>query len=265
MDETWYGRLDRGRPGLGMRGILILFLALLPEISIFAAPDFEAIKITQTEGGGQTYTVTLQVLMLMTVMSFIPAMLLTMTAFVRITIVLHFIRQALGTMQTPSNQVLVALALFLTFYIMKPVFDRIHDDAVLPYLEDKITMQQAVLKGAVPLRGFMLNQTRETDLALFIKISRHAEEFKDAADVPFSILIPAFIISEIKTAFQIGFLIFIPFLIIDLVVATTLMSMGMMMLSPMMISLPFKLMLFVMIDGWSMVIGTLTASFYMGE
>ncbi len=242
--------------------LLFILLPLLPW-SASAAPGFEAITIQPAENGAQTYTVSIQVIALMTAFTFIPAFLLLMTSFTRIIIVLSFMRQAMGTMQTPSNQILVSMALILTFYIMGPVFDQIHDDAIQPYLAEKLTMMEAIEKAGVPLRVYMLKQTRDTDLSLFTRLSGNEEGFENANDIPFKVLIPSYVISELKTAFQIGFLIFIPFLIIDLVVASTLMSMGMMMLSPMMISLPFKLMLFVMIDGWSLLIGTLTQSFYL--
>ena len=183
-----------------------------------------------------------------------------MTSFVRILIVLGILRQALGTQSSPSNQVLIGLALFLSLFIMMPVFDQVYDEALGPYMEEQMPAQEALARAAVPFRGFMLGQTRNDDLMLFANISG-SEEFETADDVPFSLLMPAFVTSELKTAFQIGFLILIPFLVIDLVVATLLMSMGMMMLSPMIISLPFKIMLFVLIDGWSLIMGTLAASF----
>ena len=244
--------------------ILICALVFIPFNFAMASPEFEAIKILPTKEGGQSYTVTLQILALMTSFTFLPAFLMMMTSFARIVIVLSFMRQALGTMQTPSNQIIVALSLFLTMFIMGPVFDRIHSDAIQPYLDEKITFPQAFEKAAIPMRSYMLKQTRESDIALFLRVSGRNKAINTPDEIPFTILIPAYSISELKTAFQIGFLIFIPFLVIDLVVASTLMAMGMMMLSPMMISLPFKLMLFVMIDGWSLIIGTLTSSFYLG-
>jgi flagellar biosynthetic protein FliP len=192
----------------------------------------------------------------------LPALLLTMTSFTRIMIVLSLLRQALGTGQAPSNQVLLGLSLFLTIFIMMPVLEQVNSNAVQPYLEEKIDVTAALAKASEPFRQFMLKQTREADLELFIRISGKSE-LESADDVPFSLLLPAYVTSELKTAFQIGFLIFLPFLIIDLVVASVLMSMGMMMLSPMIVSLPFKIMLFVLADGWSLIMEMLAASFYV--
>jgi flagellar biosynthetic protein FliP len=199
----------------------------------------------------------------MTALSLLPAALMMMTSFMRILIVLGILRQALGTQSSPSNQVLIGLALFLSMFIMMPVFDRVYEDALGPYLEEQIPAQEAMQRAAGPFRGFMLGQTRDDDLMLFANLSG-SETLESPEDVPFSLLLPAFVTSELKTAFQIGFIILIPFLVIDLVIATLLMSMGMMMLSPMIISLPFKIMLFVLIDGWSLVMGTLAASFSVG-
>ncbi len=243
-----------------MRGFLLLLgLALLPP-SVHAQ-GLDALSITTQGDGSQTYTLSLQVLILMTALTMLPAILLAMTSFTRIIIVLAILRQALGTAQTPSNQILVALALFMTFFIMSPVADKVYVDAVKPYLDDKLDVNIALSRAAVPVRGFMFEQTRESDITLFTEMSGH-DAFKDRDDVPFAILAPSFITSELKTAFQIGFLIFLPFLIIDLVVASVLMSMGMMMLSPLIISLPFKIMLFVLVDGWALIVGTLASSFY---
>ncbi|MGB4499557.1 MAG: flagellar type III secretion system pore protein FliP [Methylococcaceae bacterium] len=225
----------------------------------------EALTVTGNAKGVQTYSVTLQILALMTIMTLLPAMLLTMTAFTRIMIVFSLLRQALGTGQVPSNQVLLGLSLFLTIFIMMPVFDKVNIEAVQPYMEEKIDAMQAVEKASIPFRQFMLKQTRESDLEMFVRISGKAElENANAEEIPFSLLLPAYVTSEIKTAFQIGFLIFLPFLIIDLVVASVLMSMGMMMLSPMVISLPFKIMLFVLADGWALIMEMLAASFFVG-
>ena len=190
-----------------------------------------------------------------------PAVLLMMTAFTRIIIVLSLLRTALATPTSPPNQVLIGLALFLTFFVMSPVLDKMYQEAYLPYSQDKITLEQAYEKGSQPLKAFMLRQTRETDLALFVKIS-NSEPLQSADQVPLKILVPAYVTSELKTAFQIGFVVFIPFLIIDMVVASVLMSMGMMMVSPSVISLPFKIMLFVLADGWNLLIGSLVQSFY---
>lgn len=237
----------------------LLALAAFP-VQLWAEPGLAAIIMTPGEGGVQTYSVQVQVLMIMTALTLLPAALLMMTSFARILIVLAILRQALGTMQTPSNQIMIGLALFMTLFIMAPVFDQVYVDAVQPYLEEQITGEQAVQRAAAPMRGFMLPQTRESDLALFANISGRGD-IESPEDIPFSLLVPAFLTSELKTAFQIGFLMFIPFLVIDLVVASVLMSMGMMMLSPMIISLPFKIMLFVLVDGWSLVLGTLASSF----
>ena len=242
--------------------MLIILGFLLPSTSIWAAPGIEAVTVTSNPNGGQTYTVTIQILALMTMLTVLPSMLLTMTSFTRIMIVLGLLRQAIGTAQAPSNQVLLGLSLFLTIFIMMPVFDKVNSQAVQPYLEEKIDALTAIEKASEPFRKFMMKQTREADLELFMKISGR-EDFNSADEVPFSLLLPAYVTSELKTAFQIGFLIFLPFLVVDLVVASVLMSMGMMMLSPMIISLPFKIMLFVLADGWSLVLEMLAASFYI--
>jgi flagellar biosynthetic protein FliP len=236
-----------------------LLLGMFPVLAL-AAPGLAALKVEPGADGSETYTVTIQVLLLMTALSLLPAALMMMTSFTRVVIVLAILRQALGTQSSPSNQILIGLALFLSLFIMMPVFDRVYADALEPYLQEQIPAQDALTRAAIPLRAFMMAQTRDDDLMLFANIS-NAPPFESAEDVPFSLLMPAFVTSELKTAFQIGFLILIPFLVIDLVIATLLMSMGMMMLSPMIISLPFKIMLFVLIDGWSLVMGTLAASF----
>lgn len=244
------------------RLLIIGFAFLLIETPAYAVPGIEAVTVTTGKQGAQTYTVTIQILALMTLLTVLPALLLTMTSFTRIIIVLSLLRTALGTGQAPSNQVLLGLSMFLTIFIMMPVFDKVNTEAVQPYLEEKIDVTVAIEKASEPFRQFMLKQTREADLELFIRISGNAE-LESAENVPFSLLLPAFVTSELKTAFQIGFLIFLPFLIIDLVVASVLMSMGMMMLSPMIISLPFKIMLFVLADGWSLIMEMLAASFYI--
>lgn len=227
--------------------------------SVFAEPSIPALTLQTNAAGQQEYSLNIQILLLMTALTLLPAALMTMTSFLRIVVVLAILRQALGTMQTPSNQILVGLAMFMTLFIMAPVFDKIYQDAVEPYLGEQINLVQAVEVGAKPMHQFMIQQTREDDLALFSEMANVA--LNTPEEVPFRVLIPAFITSELKTAFQIGFLLFIPFLIIDLVVSSLLMSMGMMMLSPMIISMPFKLMLFVLIDGWALVMGTLANSF----
>lgn len=243
------------------RGLLILIFSLLPMMA-GAEPGIPAVTVTTAEGGGQSYTVTLQILALMTILTLLPSALIMMTSFTRIIIVLAILRQAMGVQSTPSNQVLIGLSLFLTFFIMHPVFDSAYQNGVKPYIDGGVEVSTAIEKSTQPFKAFMLAQTRESDLELFANIAGYAE-LETAADVPFSLLLPAFVTSELKTAFQIGFLIFIPFLIIDLVVASVLMAMGMMMLSPMLISLPFKLMLFVLIDGWALLMGTLASSFYI--
>lgn len=244
-----------------IRWILLLCLLFSPLIAM-AEPGIPAVTVTTAEDGGQNYTVSLQILTLMTLLTFLPAALMMMTSFTRIIIVLSILRQAMGVQSTPSNQILVGLSLFLTFFIMHPVFDTSYQEGVKPYIDGEMSPGTAIEKVSQPFKEFMLAQTRETDIELFASIAGH-EELNSTQDVPFSLLLPAFVTSELKTAFQIGFLIFIPFLIIDLVVASVLMAMGMMMLSPMLISLPFKLMLFVLIDGWALLMGTLASSFYV--
>jgi len=236
-------------------------LLLLPLIAWAAEPGLPAFSSTPAPGGGQPYTLTIQTLLFMTALTFLPAVFLMMSAFIRIVIVLSLLRQALGTMQAPPNQVLIGLSLFLTFFVMSPVLDRIYTEAYKPYVEQKLDFMQAVEKGSGPLKTFMMRQTRQDDLALFVRLS-NSPPLQGPEAVPMKILVPAYVISELKTAFQIGFVVFIPFLIIDMVVASVLMSMGMMMLSPMVISLPFKLMLFVLVDGWNLIIGSLVQSFY---
>jgi flagellar biosynthetic protein FliP len=226
---------------------------------VHAAEGLPALTV-KGPGGTQTYSLSIQILLLMTTFTLLPAALMMMTAFTRIIIVLAILRQALGLVQTPSSQTLLGLALFLTFFVMAPVLSKINDEALQPYLHDQLSFQDAAVKASQPLRAFMIKQTRGTDLNLFAKISGNGNA-KTIDQIPFSVLVPAFVTSELKTAFQIGFLLFIPFLIIDLVVASVLMSMGMMMLSPMIISLPFKIMLFVLVDGWNIVMGTLASSF----
>jgi flagellar biosynthetic protein FliP len=211
--------------------------------------------------GGTSYSLPIQTLLFLTSLTFLPAVLLLMTSFTRIIIVLSLLRQGMGLSTTPPNQVLTGLALFLTLFVMSPVLERAYNDAYKPFSEGTIPFEEAVTRGAQPFKQFMLRQTREADLALFAKIS-HAAPMNTPADVPLSLLVPAYATSELKTAFQIGFTVFIPFLIIDLVVASVLMSMGMMMVSPATISLPFKLMLFVLVDGWQLIIGSLAQSFF---
>lgn len=211
-------------------------------------------------GGGQTYSLSIQTLLILTSLSFLPALVLMMTSFTRIIIVLSLLRHALGTQTSPPNQVLIGLALFLSFAIMAPVGETIYNEAYLPLSQNQITFDTALDRASVPLKGFMLKQARQPDLALFTRITR-TPKVDRADELPMRVVIPAFVTSELKTAFQIGFVIFIPFLIIDMVVASVLMSMGMMMMSPVIVSLPFKIMLFVLVDGWNLLVGTLVASF----
>lgn len=240
-------------------------LALLgAAIGFFASPDVLAQGLpavtASTNGQSTQYSLTLQLLALMTLLTLLPSLLLMMTSFVRIVIVLSILRQALGTAQTPPNQVLVGLALFLSLFVMSPVLTEVHQRALVPYLDAKMSVDEALTAAQAPIRNFMLKQTREDDIATFVQISG-GPPVESANDVPFLTLVPAFITSELRSAFTIGFLIYIPFVVIDLVVASVLMSMGMMMLSPMMISMPFKLMLFVLVDGWSLMMSSLAGSF----
>jgi flagellar biosynthetic protein FliP len=242
-----------------LRSAVLGAALLLPMIA--SAAGIPAVTVTSAPGGGQEYSLTLQILILMTAVTLLPGIVLMMTAFTRIVIVLAILRQALGAGQAPPNQVLIGLSLFLTYFVMGPVIDKVNAEAVQPYMAGTIDATTALERGSGPLKRFMLDQTRESDIATFVRISG-GKGFEKPEDVPMRILVPAFATSELKSAFQIGFLIFIPFVIIDLVVASVLMSMGMMMLSPVLISLPFKLMLFVLVDGWGLIMGTLAASFY---
>ena len=230
----------------------------------FSAPDtgnaILSFNATPAAGGGQNYSVPVQTLLFFTVLTFIPAILLMMTGFTRIIIVMSLLRQALGTQTTPPTQVLIGLSLFLTMFVMSPVIDKIYTEAYLPFSQQKISMDEALARGEKPLKAFMLKQIRDPDLALFVKLARY-EGVTTAAELPLRIIVPAFVTSELKTAFQIGFMIFIPFLIIDMVVASVLMSMGMMMVSPVLVALPFKLMLFVLADGWNLLVSSLVTSF----
>ncbi len=210
--------------------------------------------------GGTSYSVPIQTLLFFSALSFIPALLLLMTGFTRIVIVLSLLRQALGTQAAPPNQVIVGLSLFLTFFVMAPTFDKVYEQAWAPYSAGTMPVDEALKQGVLPLREFMLKQTRQSDVMLFAKLAKLPADVK-GADVPLTVLVPAFVTSELKSAFQIGFMIFIPFLVIDMVVASVLMSLGMMMLSPVLVALPFKLMLFVLADGWNLLLGSLASSF----
>jgi flagellar biosynthetic protein FliP len=241
-------------------GKLLAVVALSLPALAFAA-DMPVVNVTNTPGGSQ-YSLSLQLLALMTSLTLLPSLLLMMTSFVRIIIVLSILRQALGTGQTPPNMVLVGMALFMTLFVMSPVLTEVYTNALLPFMNNNMPFDKALAAAEAPIRGFMLNQTREDDIALFMEIARNAP-VNSAAEVPFTTLVPAFLTSELKSAFTIGFLIYIPFVVIDLIVASVLMSMGMMMLSPMMISMPFKLMLFVLVDGWALIMGSMASSFVM--
>ncbi|NKE66161.1 flagellar type III secretion system pore protein FliP [Ramlibacter sp. RBP-2] len=232
--------------------------AILPTLA--AAQGLPGVVVRPGPGGTQTWSLSVQTLVLLTSLTFLPALMLSMTSFTRILIVLGLLRTAIGTQSSPPNQILVGLSLFLTFFVMSPVFERAYADAYRPFSENRISAEQALERGAAPFKSFMLKQTRENDLALFAGLAK-VPAMQGPEDVPFRILLPSFVISELKTAFQIGFTIFIPFLIIDLVVASVLMSMGMMMVPPASIALPFKLMLFVLADGWQLLVGALAQSF----
>lgn len=245
-----------------MMRLVLLVILLFPSLS-WAEVGLPAVKVVTNADGSQDYSVSLQILFIMTALTLLPAALMMMTAFTRIIVVLAILRQAIGLQQTPSNQIMVGMALFLTLFIMTPTLDKVNEVALQPYLKEQMTSIQAVEAAATPMRDFMLAQTREDDIALFVKLAGKEGQIQSLETLPFTILMPAFVTSELKTAFQIGFMIFIPFLIVDMVVASVLMAMGMMMLSPVIISLPFKIMLFVMVDGWSMIMGTLAASFGM--
>lgn len=241
-------------------GVLGTGLALVPGLSWAQSNGAQLPLLIGTGGSGTSYSVPIQTLLFFTALSFLPAILLMMTGFTRIVIVLSLLRQALGTQSAPPNQVIVGLSLFLTFFVMGPTLDRVYKDAYQPYTANAISFEDALGKAEVPMRDFMIKQTRQSDFALFAKLAK-----LDAAATPrtasMRVIIPAFVTSELKSAFQIGFMIFIPFLVIDMVVASVLMSLGMMMLSPVLVALPFKLMLFVLADGWNLLIGSLAASF----
>lgn len=243
--------------------LLLLLVAIFPDTA-WANPGIQALTVTTNPDGTQDYTMTLQVLGIMTALSLLPAFLIMMTSFTRIIVVMSILRQAIGLQQSPSNQILIGLTLFLTMFIMAPVFEEMNDKALQPYLKEEMTARVAIDEAIIPIRAFMLSQTRIKDLQTFVQMANLEDSVSSPEEVPMTVLIPAFITSELKTAFQIGFMLFIPFLILDLVVASILMAMGMMMLSPMIVSLPFKLMLFVLVDGWNLVFGTLVNSYGMG-
>jgi flagellar biosynthesis protein FliP len=245
-----------------VRALALSVLSALPAAAlaqaVTAAPGLPL--VIGQGAGGTSYSVPVQTLLFFTALSFLPAVLLLMTGFTRIVIVLSLLRQALGTQAAPPNQVIVGLSLFLTFFVMGPTFDKVYDEAYKPYSENRLGAEEALKRGEIPMREFMLKQTRQADVMLFARLAKLPADVKSEA-VPLKVLVPAFVTSELKSAFQIGFMIFIPFLIIDMVVASVLMSLGMMMLSPVLVALPFKLMLFVLADGWNLLLGSLAASF----
>ncbi len=256
------GTLSKKKIGFGLIGLMCLGVILMG-VTVYAqnAPLLPSITIgVQEPEKPRQVSMLLQILFLLTVLSLAPAIVVMMTSFTRLIVVFSLIRHALGTQQMPPNQVLIGLALLLTFFLMSPVYNKVNKEALQPYLAEKITQQEAIKRALQPVREFMFKQTRKKDLALFMKVSKQ-ERPKSMEEVPTLVLIPSFVISELKTAFQIGFLIYIPFLVIDMVVASVLLSMGMMMLPPFMVSLPFKLMLFVLVDGWNLLVGSMVKSF----
>jgi len=252
-----FSMLRRHRAAL----VALSVLSAAPAVALAQASGGASLPLVIGQGaGGTSYSVPIQTLLFFTALSFLPAVLLLMTGFTRIVIVLGLLRQAMGTQSAPPNQVIIGLSLFLTFFVMGPTIDKVYTEAYQPYSQNQIAFDEALRRGEVPMRQFMLKQTRQADLMLFAKLGKVDPAVKPE-DVPFKVLVPAFVTSELKSAFQIGFLIFIPFLIIDMIVASVLMSLGMMMLSPVLVALPFKLMLFVLADGWNLLLGSLAASF----
>lgn len=239
---------------LKLAGLFLLFSA-----SFAGAQGLPALSLTQTDGG-TTYSLSLQILVLMTALTVLPSLVLGMSAFTRIIIVLSILRQALGTQQTPPNQVLIAMALFLTFFVMQPTLTELYDDVASPYLDGQMSADTALAQGGDVMKRWLVENTRQNDLLMFSEMAKTGP-YAQPEDVPFAVLLPAFMTSELKTAFQIGFLLFLPFLVIDMVIASILMALGMMMLSPMLVSLPFKLLLFVLVDGWALTVGSLAATF----
>jgi len=256
-----YNRIPRPAHSARRVPIVLAWLALLLAHATAAAQTPGQLPLLVGSGpSGVSYSVPLQTLLFFTTLSFLPAILLMMTGFTRIVIVLSLLRQALGTQSSPPNQVIIGLSLFLTLFVMGPTLDRVYTEAYLPYSKNAMPFEQALDKAEAPMRQFMAKQTRQSDLALFVRLAK-LPAGATALTVPLRVLVPAFVTSELKSAFQIGFMIFIPFLVIDIVVASVLMSLGMMMLSPVLVALPFKLMLFVLADGWNLLIGSLAASF----
>lgn len=247
------------KPPMGMVAALGLLALALPG-SVMAQAAASLPILVGSGGAGTSFSVPIQTLLFFTALSFLPSILLMMTGFTRIVIVLSLIRQAIGTQSAPPNQVIIGLSLFLTFFVMGPTLDKVYKEAYVPYTTNTISFEQAVAKAEVPMRSFMLKQTRQSDFSLFAKLAK-LDPSTTAETAPLRVLVPAFVTSELKSAFQIGFMIFIPFLVIDMVVSSILMSLGMMMLSPVLVALPFKLMLFVLADGWNLLVGSLAASF----
>ena len=239
--------------------IIIVFFSV-PVFAQSIASGMPALNIVDQGNGETTYSLSLQILALMTALTVLPSLILGMTSFTRIIIVLSILRQAMGTQQTPPNQVLIAIALFLSFFIMSPTLTKIYDESITPFMAEELSAEAAISSGSTQIKEFMVKNTRKNDLSMFSDMSGTGN-YQSAGDVPFSVILPAFITSELKTAFQIGFVIYIPFLVIDMVVSAVLMAMGMMMLPPIMISLPFKLMLFVLVDGWHLLVGSMVKSF----
>lgn len=239
--------------------LLMIFVSAAPARA--AAPASNLQINLNGQGGSQSLSIPVQIVIYLTLLTFIPALLISLTSFTRIVIVFHFLRQAMGTNETPSNQIVIGLTLFLTLFVMAPVGEKIHHDALQPLMDGTISQGEAFDRAIVPMRGFMFRYTREKDLALFESIAKQPAPAKQD-DIPTTVLIPAFMISELKTAFQIGFVVFLPFLVIDMVVATVLLSMGMLQLPPVMVSMPFKILLFIMVDGWNLVVGSLVKSFF---
>jgi flagellar biosynthetic protein FliP len=256
---SFFSWLRRHRAALV--ALTVLSAAPVAALAQAAVPAAPGLPLVIGQGaGGTSYSVPIQTLLFFTALSFLPAVLLLMTGFTRIVIVLGLLRQAMGTQSAPPNQVIIGLSLFLTFFVMSPTIDKVYAEAYQPYAENRIQFDEALKRGEVPMRAFMMKQTRQADLMLFARLAKVDSSVKPE-DVPFKVLVPAFVTSELKSAFQIGFLIFIPFLVIDMIVASVLMSLGMMMLSPVLVALPFKLMLFVLADGWNLLLGSLAASF----
>lgn len=246
-------------PWLAAALVIVLAAALWPAATHAQGLPKISLQIEDTKKGGDA-AVSLQLIFLLTILSLAPSILIMMTSFTRIVVVLSFLRTAIGTQQMPPNQLLIGLSLFLTFFIMAPAWERVNDEAIQPLIADQISYKQALDRGMVPIREFMLRQTRQKDMALFVSMAK-IKQPRNATEIPNTVLIPSFIISELRTAFQIGFILFIPFLVIDLVVSSILLSMGMMMLPPVTVSLPFKLLLFVLVDGWNLVVHSLVKSF----